>query len=151
MCKKSVATRRSVRVFLIASALAGIAGTGSSAAAGDCWLDVYDQSNYEGAHVRIDGPAELPSLHNLKGQEWSNRIESLVVGPKAQVLAFRLEGFKEEVSGMPYHGDAIKAWGEEAKSYSDKEITFGPSRKEHHLGELNFHRNINSLKLICMP
>ena len=67
------------------------------------------------------------------------------------MVAFRQENFKEDLSGQPYHGDAIKNWGGDAKSYSDVEITFVPGQKEHHLGELNFHENINSLKIMCVP
>ncbi|MBS1213680.1 MAG: hypothetical protein H6R26_2297 [Proteobacteria bacterium] len=120
-------------------------------AAGDCWLDIYDKTNFEGAHVRIGGPADLPDLSKLEGQDWSSRIDSLIVGPKAQVIAFRMENFKEDQTGQPYHGDAIKNWGGDAKSYSDQEITFSPGQKEHHLGELNYHQNINSLKIRCVP
>jgi hypothetical protein len=119
--------------------------------AGDCWLDIYDRTNYDGNHVRLEGPADFPSLSKLNGQDWGSRIDSLVVGPAAEVQAFRQESFKDDSSGLPYHGDAIKAWGEDPKAYSDKEITFGPGRKEHHLGELNFHENINSLKIRCRP
>ena len=128
-----------------------LAGSGSVHAGGDCWLDVYDKTNFEGAHARIEGPAELLSLGKLAGEDWSNRIDSLIVGPKAQVIAFRQEHFREDQSGQPYHGDAIKNWGGDAKSYSDLEITFTPGQKEHHLGELNFHQNINSLKIKCVP
>jgi len=134
-------------VLLVALSLSPLPVFASS----DCWLDVYDQTNYQGAHVRIEGPAELPSLRGLKGENWSDRIDSLVVGPKAQVLAFRQENYKEGKIAMPYHGEALKAWGESPKSYSDEEITFGAGHKEHHLGELNFHRNINSLKIRCLP
>ncbi len=132
--------------------LAGLlALAGNVRAAGDCWLDVYDKTNFEGAHVRIDGPAELPNLGKLQGQDWGNRIDSLIVGPKAQVIAFRKEDFKEDQSGLPYHSDAIKNWGGDASTYSDLEISFTPGQKEHHLGELNYHQNINSLKIKCVP
>lgn len=120
-------------------------------AAGDCWLDIYDQTDFKGNHVRIEGPVELASLGKLNGQDWNNRIDSLAVGPKAQVLAYRQESFKEDTTGLSYHGDAIKNWGENPKNYSDIEISFGPNQKEHHLGELNFHHNINSLKIKCLP
>lgn len=119
--------------------------------AGECWVDIYDKTDFKGAHTRIEGPVELPSLSRLDGSDWSNRIESLMVGGKAQVTAFRLENFKEEQEeGPAYHGEAIKAWGEKAESYGDEEITFGPGKKEHHLGELRFHQNIKSLKIKCL-
>jgi len=120
-------------------------------AAEGCWLDVYDRTNFEGAHARIDGPVDLSSLRDVDGGNWSSRIESLIVGPKAQVQAYRNEGFKEEKIQQPYHGEAMKAWKESAESESEQEISFGPGKKEHHLGELNFHQNINSLRLKCLP
>lgn len=129
-----------------------LTGAGTTVRAGsDCWLDIYDKTNFEGAHARVEGPVELPSLGKLGGEDWSNRIDSLVVGPKAQVLAYRREQFREDQSGQPYHGDAIRNWGGDSKSYSDLEITFTPGQKEHHLGELNYHQNINSIKIKCLP
>lgn len=119
--------------------------------AGDCWLDVYDKPELGGAHVRIDGPAQLPSLAKLNNENWGSRIESLEVGPKAQVLAYRQENFKEDSVGQAYHGEAIKAWGEKPESYSNQEISFGAGKKAHHLGEENFHRAINSLVVKCLP
>ncbi len=130
--------------------LTGIALT-ATAHAGDCWLDIYDKPDFGGAHVRIEGPAELPSLANLNNENWDERIESLTVGPKAQVKAYRKDRFKEESKGLTYHGEAIKSWGEKPESYSDQEISFGEGRKEHHLGDTGFHRAINSLKIKCLP
>jgi hypothetical protein len=129
----------------------GVAVAPVAGAAGDCWLDIYDQGGFQGKQLRIDGPRELSSLAKVNGENWGNRIDSLQVGPKAQVYAFRQEDFKDDYSGLAYHGDAIRNWKEDAKTFSDREITFGAGQKEHHLGELNFHRNINSLKILCVP
>lgn len=129
---------------------AAIVGFSGSAFAGDCWVEIYDQPDFQGSRVRIDGPKDLPSLTNLNGADWGSRIESLTVGPKAEVVAFKRENFNEQHEGPVYHQDAIKAWGkQEMPAYHELEITFGPGRKEHHLGELNFHQNINSLKVRC--
>jgi hypothetical protein len=140
------------RYKLIAGLLLGCAGAVPPVwAGGDCWLEIYDQNGFEGNKVKIEGPADLPSLAKLNGENWGNRIDSLAVGPKAQVWAFRQENFKDDYSGLAYHGDAIRNWGEDARSFSDREISFGAGHREHHLGELNFHRNINSLKIGCVP
>lgn len=122
---------------------------GQVRAAGACWLDIYDKTDFKGAHVRIDGPADLPNLQRLNGANWSSRIESLVVGEAAQVTVFKQENFREKEEGPAYHGEAIKAWGETPESYGDQEMTFGPGKKEHHLGELHFHQAINSLLVRC--
>jgi len=142
-------TTRRMRILGL---LLGSAGAVAPVWAGsDCWLEVYDQNGFQGKKARIEGPAELPNLARLNGENWGNRIDSLQVGAKAQVWAFRQENFQDDSSGLAYHGDAIRNWGEEAKTFSDREISFGPSSREHHLGELNFHRNINSLKIGCLP
>jgi len=134
---------------LLWAALAGFFSNGS-AFAGDCWVDIYDKPDFQGSHVRIEGPKDLPSLKNLNGDDWHNRIESLTVGSKAEVVAFKREKFNEEHEGPVYHQDAIQAWGKkEMPAYHELEITFGPDTKKHHLGELNFHQNINSLKIRC--
>lgn len=119
--------------------------------ASDCWLDIYDKPELAGAHTRIEGPLQLPSLAKLNNENWGSRIESLVTGPKAKVIAFRQENYKENSQGLVNHGEAIKVWGERPESYSDQELSIGPSKEEHHLAEVNFHRAINSLSIKCLP
>ena len=121
-----------------------------AAIAGDCWLDIYAETGFKGEHQRIDGPAQLANLRALAGQDWSNRIDSLAVGPKAMVRAYRKENFQDNAITSPNHPDALKAWGEKAGN-ADDEVSFGAGQKHHHLGELNFHHNINSLKIECAP
>ncbi len=136
---------------LFAALLTGVLWVFSGTAMGrECGLDIYDKDNYQGAHQRIEGPVELPNLKNLGGQDWSNRIESLKVGADAEVTAFRLENFREEPKGPVNHPEAFARWGkQEIPAYQELEISFGAGKQEHHLGELDFHRNINSLKIRC--
>jgi len=134
---------------LIPAAILGI--TTMTSYASDCGLDVYDKPGFGGSHARIEGPSDLTNLHQLNNEEWSNRIESLSTGPKTRVVAFRQENFKESSQGLVNHGDAFKAWNEKPESMSEQEIAFGPDHKELHLGELGFHRNINSLSIKCVP
>lgn len=134
-----------------ATLMAGMLWVFSGAAVGgECWLDIYDQGDYQGAHRRIEGPAELPSLKDLGGEDWGHRIESLKVGKAAEVTAFRQENFREEPKGPVNHPEAFARWGkQEIPAYQELEISFGPGKQAHHLGELDFHRNINSLKIRC--
>jgi hypothetical protein len=126
-----------------------LSATGS-AHAGDCWVELFDKPAFAGAHIRLDGPAEWPSLQQLGGSNWSNRIESLQVGPKAEVVAFKSENFIETHKGPVAHPDALKGASEsEIAASHDLEISFGPGKQEHHLGEMKFHKNINSLKIRC--
>ncbi len=136
---------------IIALLQAGVVLLLSGAAFGkECWLDVYDQPDFGGKRVRIEGPAELSDLKNLNNEDWSNRIESLQVGADAEALAFRKPNFMEEPGRPLNHPDTFQRWGQnEIPGYQEWEISFGPGKKEHHLGELNFHKNINSLKLRC--
>jgi hypothetical protein len=145
--KHSVHQPGRVAALLWAGAFLSASGT---ALGKECWLDVYDKANYEGNRVRINGPAELPDLKSLNKEDWSNRIESLQVGADAEVIAFRKPNFEEEPEGQVYHPEAFQSWGKkEIPAYQELEISFGPGKKEHHLGELNFHKNINSLKVRC--
>ena len=121
-----------------------------TATAGNCWLDIYDQPELKGSQVRIEGPAELPNLKALQGASWSNRIESLKVGPAAEVILYTRENFNETHTGPLAHPDALKgATPAEIAAEHDLEISFGPGKQEHHLGEFRFHKNVNSLKLRC--
>lgn len=121
-----------------------------AAQAGDCWLDVYAEIGFKGAHARIEGPAQLTNLRTVGGSDWSNRIDSLIVGPKALVQAYRKEGFQDDHTTPPNHPDALQAWGEKPADNDEDNAQFGPNQKHHHLGELNFHHNINSLKVSCL-
>lgn len=121
-----------------------------AARANECWIDVYDKANFEGSRVRITGPAELADLKSLNQEDWSNRIESLAVGADAEVLAFKKPNFEDKPQGPINHPEAFRSWGEkELPAYQEWDISFGPGSKEHHLGELHFHKNINSLKVRC--
>lgn len=125
-------------------------GLPSIARAGDCWVDVYDKTNYGGQKHRILGPAKLPSLKGLNSEDWNNRIDSLQMGPGAQLWLYRQENFKEGARFPPNHPDALKLWHESGIHPDDQEVSFGPGQKEHHLGELNFHHNTNSLRIECV-
>lgn len=125
-----------------------IMGPPGVAVAGDCWLDVYSEIGFKGEHARIEGPAQLPNLRSVAGADWSNRIDSLAVGPKAVVQAYRKESFRDQPVANPNHPDALKNWGEKPSDSGDQ-VSFGPGQKLHHLGELDFHHNINSLKIDC--
>ena len=135
---------------VIARFLAVILFGANTARAGECWLDVYDKPELKGAHFRVEGPVDLPNLRTLEGDDWSSRIESLRVGPAAEVVAFARENFNETHTGPLAHPDALKGASEsEIAAAHDLEINLGPGKQEHHLGEVKFHKSINSLKIRC--
>lgn len=93
------------------------------AESGDCWVEVWRESNFKGTPVRIHGPAEYATLR-FGNEDWSNRIASLRVGPHAFVLAYRDKDFKAEM------------------------VSFGPNQEVENLREFKFDNEIDSLKLI---
>src|SRR5919199_1754755 len=88
-----------------------------------CYIDVWMKANFEGESVRIQGPAEYPSLQFAQG-DWGDQISSLRVGPNAFVIAYR----------DPDFGDRL--------------VTFGPDDEVADLGELKLDDDIDSLRVI---
>lgn len=90
-----------------------------------CYVTIYENSNYEGKSLRLDGPAEFANLKNLPGdnQDWGDKIGSLIVGPHA----------------------TVKAWEDE--NFGDTEINFTPGQNVSDLGELGMGDDIDSIKI----
>ena len=88
-----------------------------------CYIDVWADANFEGESVRIQGPAEYPSLSFAQG-DWGDRIGSLRVGPNAFVIAYSDPNFAE------------------------RQITFGPCDEIADLGDLKFDDDIDSMRVI---
>jgi hypothetical protein len=53
-----------------------------------CWVDVFELSQFRARQRRLFGPADFP---NVRGRlpAWGVSIDSLVVGPDAQVRLYR--------------------------------------------------------------
>jgi hypothetical protein len=94
-----------------------------------CWVEVYEDDNYDkdDPHLQIQGPAEFASLKDLKGRNWNNDIESLIVGPSATVKAYKDKDFK------------------------GTEIAFTSNQRVPDLGKLDMSDDIESMKLSCHP
>jgi Beta/Gamma crystallin len=90
---------------------------------GGCYIEVWKGANFEGESVRIEGPAEFPSLRFAQG-DWGDSIGSLRVGPNAFVIAYREENF------------------------GDRQVTFGPEDEAADLGGLKFDDDIESMRVI---
>jgi hypothetical protein len=88
-----------------------------------CYIDVWAGANFEGESVRIQGPAEYPTLQFSQG-DWGDRVGSLRVGPNAFVIAYRDPNF------------------------GDRQVTFGPDDEIADLGDLKFDDEIDSLRVI---
>jgi len=79
------------------------------------------------AHVKIQGPAEYATLKDVYGRNWSNDIESVIVGSTA----------------------TVQAWIN--KDFSGPEMTFTPGQRVPKLSKLKMSNAIQSMKIACGP
>ena len=93
----------------------------------NCFLEMFEDDNYDvdDPHVVLQGPKEYATLKNLAGKDWSNDIESVIVGSNATVHAF------------------------EDKDFKGTEIAFTPGQRVPNLGKLDMANDIESLKITC--
>lgn len=89
----------------------------------DCYIEVWTEKNFEGEHLRIEGPVECETLE-VASLEWGDAISSLRVGPTAFVLVYTEKGFNGAM------------------------MSFGPGQEAPNLEELNFNDEVASIKLI---
>jgi hypothetical protein len=89
----------------------------------DCFVEIWGDKNFQGDHMRIEGPAEFETLSSSE-KSWGDDICSLRVGPNAFVIAYERDGFTGEM------------------------ICFGPCQEVSDLSEFEFDDEIESLKLI---
>ena len=128
--------------------VAGAAAASAAPRASACWVDIYQGPDYTGAKLRIAGPAELASLKNIEGADWNDVIESLEVGPGAEVSVYGNENFALP-AGPVYHEQEIRSWGDKDENYRSQVATFTAGHKVHHLGEYGLHQQISALKVRC--
>ncbi len=93
----------------------------------NCWIGVFDDATYDAddPHVKVQGPKEYASLKNLNGRDWSNDIQSVIVGSSATVLAYKEKDFKST------------------------EIAFTSGQRIPNLSELDMSNDIESMKIAC--
>jgi hypothetical protein len=142
-------TRIFKTIFIVSALLGGV----SSAYAGDenCWAEFFQNSDYAGSHFRLSGPVELDNLHNVNGENWALRIDSLKVGPKAKLVIFENINFKLTLKEMAKYPDLMRALGyTEQDVKEDSELIFGANANIHDLSDFNFHHKIRSLKIDCI-
>jgi hypothetical protein len=93
----------------------------------NCWIEVFDDTKYDAddPHVKLEGPKEYASLKNLNGRDWSNDIQSVIVGSAATVHAYKDRDFK------------------------GTEIAFAPGQRIPDLSKLDMSNHIESMKITC--
>lgn len=92
-----------------------------------CWVWMFPGTNFEGDNsIAVAGPAEITSLHTPVGLDWHSKAESLIVGPKASLTVYEVQGFRGQ------------------------EKTFPPGFEVRQLRkDLGFIQSIDALKLSC--
>ena len=93
----------------------------------NCFMEIFEDDNFDvdDPHVVLQGPKEYATLKNLAGKDWSNDIESVIVGSNATVRAY------------------------EDKDFKGTEIAFAPGQRVPNLGKLDMANDIESLKISC--
>ena len=117
----------------------------------DCWVDLYDDTQFKGKHIRLKGPIKLTNLLKVQGTNWDKKIESIVVGPKATLTVFENKNFKLTLSEMSKHPVLMKSMGITTQDIlEESELIFHPDSKVHGFGEFDFYHKVRSLKLDCV-
>ncbi len=93
----------------------------------NCFMEIFEDDAFDAddPHVVLQGPKEFATLKNLAGKDWSNDIESVIVGSNATVRAY------------------------EDKDFKGTEIAFAPGQRVPNLGKLDMANDIESLKITC--
>ena len=92
-----------------------------------CWAEIFEDTDFDLAdpHVKIQGPMEMASLKDFSGRNWSNEIESIIVGPNAEITAYP------------------------DKNFQGTELVLKPNKRINDLSQLNMSDDIESMKISC--
>ena len=93
----------------------------------NCWIEVFDDTKYDASdpHAKLQGPKEYAALKDVNGKNWSNDIESVIVGPGATVRAYK------------------------ERDFQGPEIVFNSGKQIPNLSELGMSNDIESMKIVC--
>ncbi len=93
----------------------------------NCYIEIFEDDNFDpdDPHVILQGPKEYATLKSVAGKDWSNDIESVIVGSNATVRAY------------------------EDKDFKGTEVAFLPGQRVANLGKLDMANDIESLKISC--
>ena len=117
----------------------------------DCWVDLYDDTQFKGEHIRLKGPIQLPNLLKVQWQNWDKKIESIEVGPKATLMVFENKNYKLTLAEIANHPVLMKSMGITMQDVlEDSELIFHANLKVHGFGEFDFYHKIRSLKVECI-
>jgi hypothetical protein len=90
-----------------------------------CWIEIYEDTNFNDNSLTIHGPAQFPNMRGLPnagGYDWGDQVGSVRTGPNTWVIAYADE------------------------NYQDTSITIGPNSELNDLGDME--DEIDSMKLL---
>lgn len=92
-----------------------------------CWTEIFEDTDFDknDPHIAIQGPAEISTLKDFSGRNWNNEIQSIIVGPNAQIKAYSDKDFK------------------------GTELVLTPNKRANDLSKLNMGDEIESMKISC--
>lgn len=100
-----------------------------------CWVSIFEGKDFHPPTARLTGPSFVKSprqgpvqdidLHNVGGRDFINRINSLIVGPRASITVY------------------------DQPRYSGNSLSFGPDERVPDLAAHGFDNRIQSIKVDC--
>lgn len=93
----------------------------------NCWIEVFDDTKYDASdpHAKLQGPKEYAALKDVNGKNWSNDIESVIVGS----------------------GTTVRAYKE--RDFQGPEIVLNSGQRVPNLSDLGMANDIESMKIVC--
>lgn len=91
-----------------------------------CWAKFFDDQNYKGDNLTLLGPVDMADMTGPFGIDWKGKISSVETGPKARVMVYDNENFKDLVA------------------------TFKPGQKSPDVSKkMGFFDEFSSVKIVC--
>lgn len=100
-----------------------------------CWVSIFGGKNFQPPAARLTGPTYVKSrktqpvdeidLRNVGGRDFIDRIDSLIVGPRARITIY------------------------DRPRYSGRQLSFGPGERVPDLAVHGFDNRIESIKVVC--
>lgn len=91
-----------------------------------CWAKFYDDQNFGGDNLTLMGPVDMADMTGPFGIDWKGKVSSVETGPKARVLVYDNENYRDLVA------------------------TFKPGQKSADISKkMGFFDEFSSLKIAC--
>lgn len=94
---KARAGKAAVPAFVYMMVPVEVANKDNSLRSG-CWARIYSGTNYTGDTLTLAGPLSLAAMSGPYGLNWDDRVDSVVVGPKATLTVYDDENYREQVA-----------------------------------------------------